>query len=86
MRHIANCFMRGLILSFSPVITPRRSGLQQIRALEDNRVAKLTSALNEEAIARARMTSADPGGRRLSRGLPAGIPEIRADVAVVLCR
>ena len=34
--------------------------IQQIRALEDKPVAKLTTALTEEAIARARMTSGDP--------------------------
>ncbi len=42
--------------------------IQQIRALEDKPVAKLTSALSEEAIARARMTSADPA----VGGCPAG--------------
>ncbi len=40
----------------------------QIRALEDKPVFKLTSALNEEAIARARMTSVDPS----ASGCPAG--------------
>ena len=42
--------------------------IQQIRALEDKPVAKLTSALSEDAIARARMTSADPS----AGGCPAG--------------
>jgi len=42
--------------------------IQQIRALEDKPVAKLTSALNEEAIARARMAGVDP----VASGCPAG--------------
>ena len=42
--------------------------IKQIRALEDKPVAKLTSALSEDAIARARMTGADPS----AGGCPAG--------------
>jgi hypothetical protein len=42
--------------------------IQQIRALEDKPVSKLTSALSEEAIARARLASADP----TANGCPAG--------------
>jgi hypothetical protein len=36
--------------------------IEQIRALEDKPVAKLTVSLNEEAIARSRLTGTDPAG------------------------
>lgn len=42
--------------------------LQQIRSLEDKPVAKLATGINEEAIAHARLASADPA----SEGCPAG--------------
>jgi len=42
--------------------------IQQIRSLEDKPVAKLTSGLNEEAIAHARLADADPA----IEGCPAG--------------